>query len=208
MGNMFLLLILCGGCLVEGLPSTEEKQTNEMFQRMEAKIEKQDAKIERQEAKIERLDAIINELMETKTAEASRELLSATGDKAIRDLPYIMMCAYKRSWHDIGIINYDELTLDYTNCNRPGGGCSSMDVASGTFTTETGGIYTITFSGLSALTPESDIALNLLHNGSPLKESTSWSYCDSECGRMMEMLSRTVVSNSLSLLRATNVHKN
>ena len=157
MGNMFLLLIVCGGCLVEGLPW------------MEAKIEKQEEKIEQQ-------DAIINELMETKTdktAEASRdrEPLSATGDKAMRDLPYIMMCAYRDRVGTAGIIDYDELTLDYTNCDRPGGGCSSMDVASGTFTTETGGIYTITFSGQADLSPNSDIALELLHNGSPLFES-------------------------------------
>ena len=195
---MFLLLILCGFCLVEGLPSTEEKQTNEMFQRMEAKIEKQEEKIEQQ-------DAIINELMETKTdktAEASRdkEPLSATGDKAMRDLPYIMMCAYQNLVSTAGIINYDELTLDYTNCDRPGGGCSSMDVASGTFTTETGGLFTITFSGQADLSPNSAIGLDLLHNGSPLKEGHSWSYCDSECGHMEEMLSRTVVSNFLSLL--------
>ena len=193
MGNMFLLLILCGSCLVEGLPW------------MEAKIEKQDAKIERQEAKIERLDAIINELMETKTdktAEASRdkELFSATGDKAMRDLPYIMMCAFKRRWYDIGIIDYDELTLDYTNCDKPGGGCSSMDVASGTFTTDTGGIFTITFSGEADLTEYSGISLELLHNGSPLKEGHSSSSCNGGCGGMSEMLSRTVVSNFLSLL--------
>ena len=192
MGNMFLLLIVCGGYLVEGLPW------------MEAKIEKQDAKLERQEAKIEQQDAI-NQLMETntdKTAEASRdkELFSATGDKALRDLPYIMMCAYQNLVSTAGIINYDELTLDYTNCDRPGGGCSSMDVASGTFTTETGGLFTITFSGQADLSPNSAIGLDLLHNGSPLKEGHSWSYCDSECGHMEEMLSRTVVSNFLSLL--------
>ena len=190
---MFLLLIVCGGCLVEGLPW------------MEAKIEKQEEKIEQQ-------DAIINELMETKTdktAEASRdkEPLSATGDKAMRDLPYIMMCAYQNLVSTAGIINYDELTLDYTNCDRPGGGCSSMDVASGTFTTETGGLFTITFSGQADLSPNSAIGLDLLHNGSPLKEGHSSSYCNSECGGMMEMLSRTVVSSSLSLLRARNVHK-
>ena len=39
------------------------------------------------------------------------------------------------------------VTLDYTNCDRPGGGCSAMDIASGTFTAQTGGLYTVTFSG-------------------------------------------------------------
>ena len=79
-------------------------------------------------------------------------------DKAVRDLPYIMMCAYRGAWHDTGIIPYENLTLDYSNCDRPGetllkqcpnthlgGGCSSMDIASGTFTAQTGGLYTVTF---------------------------------------------------------------
>ena len=66
----------------------------------------------------------------------------------MRDLPYIMMCAYQDLIQaTTGVIGYDELTLDYSNCDRPGGGCSSMDIANGTFTAQTGGLYTVTFSG-------------------------------------------------------------
>ena len=54
MGPMFLLLILCGCFLAEGIPSTEEKQTSEILTRLEAKLEKQEAKIENQEAKIKK----------------------------------------------------------------------------------------------------------------------------------------------------------
>ena len=43
-----------------------------------------------------------------------------TGNKAVRDLPYIMMCAYQDQATSTGIIAYDELTLDYSNCDRPG----------------------------------------------------------------------------------------
>ena len=39
---MFLLLIVCGRFLVEGLPSTELKQLGEIVKQLEAKIEKQD----------------------------------------------------------------------------------------------------------------------------------------------------------------------
>ena len=91
---MFLLLIVSGCCLAKGIPLTEEKQTSEILTRLEAKIEKQ--------------DAVIN------------ELLGVSGDRAVRDLPYIMMCAYKDQATSTGIIAYDELTLDYSNCDRPG----------------------------------------------------------------------------------------
>ena len=59
MGPMFLLLILCGCFLAEGIPSTEEKQTSEILTRLEAKLEKQEAKLEKQEAKIENQGAKI-----------------------------------------------------------------------------------------------------------------------------------------------------
>ena len=142
MGPMFLLLIVCGCCLAEGIPSTELKQMNEIVKRLEAKIENQEARIKNQEAKIEKQDTLIDELQSTvrrnmselaermeakadktaKTLEAirDREHLSASGNKAVRDLPYIMMCAYQSRWSDTGIIPYEKLTLDYSNCDRPG----------------------------------------------------------------------------------------
>merc|ERR1712212_120200 len=190
------------------------KRLEAKIETQEAKIEKQETKIERQEAKIERQDAVNKELhsknealrrdvseLETKanrTEEAvmtirDTELLSATGDKAVRDLPYIMMCAYRDVWHDTGIIGYEELTLDYSNCDRPGGGCSSMDIASGTFTAQTGGLYTVTFSGQADLYRGSYLGLYLLHNGIQLKESYSGSVCGTETEHIEEMFSRTLI---------------
>jgi len=165
---MFLLLIVSGCSLAKGIPLIEEKQTSEILTRLEAKIEKQ--------------DAVIN------------ELLGASGDKAVRDLPYIMMCAYKDQATSTGIISYDELTLDYSNCDRPGGACSSMDITSGTFTAETGGLFTITFSGTANIHENESLRLQLLHNGSQLKESFTQSSCSTECGYTADVLSRTVVS--------------
>merc|ERR1719234_878909 len=211
MGPMFLLLIVSCRFLVEGIPSAEEKQTSEILKRLEAKIEKQEAKIEKQEAinfelhsKYEALRRDMSDqlkIMETKTNKTEEALkairetehLTASGGKAVRDLPYIMMCAYRGAWHDTGIIPYENLTLDYSNCDRPGGGCSAMDIASGTFTAQTGGLYTVTFSGQADLKPSTALQLFLLQNGSELQESYSSSYSKSECGGTEEMFSRTVV---------------
>ena len=133
MGLMFLFLILSGAFLAEGLPSTEEKQTSEILKRLEAKIEQQDAVNNELHSKNEALRKDMSELVERMETKANRteveealmiirdtELLSATGDKAVRDLPYIMMCAYQNLWTATGIIAYDSLTLDYSNCDKPG----------------------------------------------------------------------------------------
>ena len=135
---IFLLLVVSGCFLAEGIPSSEEEQTNQILKRLEAKIEKQEAKIEKQEAinfelhskneALRRDMSNLAERMETKansTEEALKairdtEHLTASGDKAVRDLPYIMMCAYRGAWHDTGIVPYENLTLDYSNCDRPG----------------------------------------------------------------------------------------
>jgi len=207
MGPMFLLLVVSGCFLAEGIPSSEEKQTSEILKRLEAKIENQEARIENQEAKIEKQEAVINELRSknertetrcNRTEEAlitigDREALSVSGEKAVRDLPYIMMCAYRGSSSDTGIIAFDKLTLDYSNCDRPGGGCSAMDIGSGTFTAETGGLYTVTFSGQADLVSDSVLILYLRHNGIQVEESVSFSKCGVETEHIEEMFSRTLI---------------
>ena len=73
-----------------------------------------------------------------------------------------------------------------------------MDIASGTFTAQTGGLYTVTFSGQADIYRDSVLELYLLHNGSQLEESISFSVCGSETQHVEEMLSRTLVTNDLS----------
>ena len=132
---MFLLLIAYGCFLTEGLSSTELQQMSVIVERLEAKIERQDAVINELHSKntalgrelrtqnselLERIETKCNRTEETIMATGERELLGALGDRALRDLPYIMMCAYQSHWTTTGIISYGQLTLDYTNCDRPG----------------------------------------------------------------------------------------
>ena len=79
-----------------------------------------------------------------------------------------------------------------------------MDIVSGTFTAQTGGLYTVSFSGQADLLTDSVLILYILHNGSQLKESHSYSYCGSGCAHVEEMLSRTLVSIYLSQLACKN----
>ena len=123
MGPIFLLLIGSGCFLAEGILSTEEKQMSEILKRLEAKLEKQDTVINELHGKNEALTEMV-ERMETKANKTEEALMtirdSSTGGKAVRDLPYIMMCAFRGSKFDTGIIAYDRLTLDYSNCDGPG----------------------------------------------------------------------------------------
>jgi len=68
-----------------------------------------------------------------------------------------------------------------------------MDIASGTFTAQTGGLYTVTFSGQADIYRDSVLELYLLHNGSQLEESISFSVCGSETQHVEEMFSRTLI---------------
>ena len=65
-----------------------------------------------------------------------------------------------------------------------------MDIASGTFTAETGGIYTITFSGQADVGESEGTKLYLLHNGTQLPESYTHSYSHYHTS---EIFSRTMV---------------
>ena len=69
-----------------------------------------------------------------------------------------------------------------------------MDIASGTFTAQTGGLYTVTFSGQADLVSDSVLILYLRQNGIQVEESVSFSKCGVETEHIEEMFSRTLVS--------------
>ena len=112
---------------------------------------------------------VIRKEVEEKVGELTKKLefherkVAEVEVKATRDLPYVMMCAYKAVWSTPdSTITYDRLTADYNNGNRPGGGDSTMDINTGKFTTLTPGHYTVTYSGRvyvnpSCVDPASDI---------------------------------------------------
>ena len=167
---------------------------------MKATIKNQDAvikELQRDMSKLGTQNLELVERIETKS-EKTEEELKTIREQAVRDLPYIMMCAFQDYWTSTGIIPYDKLTLDYNNCDLPGGGCAAMDIGSGTFTAQTGGLYTVTFSGQADLLRGSILILHLLHYGAALEESVSFSRCGDATERIEEMFSRTVVSICVS----------
>ena len=80
-----------------------------------------------------------------------------------------------------------------------------MDIGSGTFTAQTGGLFTVTFSGQADLFAESMLRLYLVHNGAQLEESFSYSYNTGTNNKIEEMFSRTVVSIYVSQFRLLEI---
>ena len=95
---MFLLFVVSGSVLAEGLNAADLKQMGAIVKRLEAKIEKQEARIEEQDAvinellsKYERMKTKANKTEEALVALRDTKLVSTTGDnKAVRDSPNMM----------------------------------------------------------------------------------------------------------------------
>ena len=103
--------------------------------------------------------------------------------QAVRDLP----ASWSAPGRTTGLhtIPYDHITAEYNNCDRPGGGCGSIDMATGTFTAMTNGTYFVVFSAQSDLNGDHELELFLNHNGQHLPESR---YKTSNSGGRMEVV--------------------
>merc|ERR1712210_439614 len=82
-------------------------------------------------------------------AEVKKEVdkvLPTAVEQGLRDLPFEMVCAYKGTWTaSNSIIDYDRITAEFNNSDRPGGGDGRMNIETGVFTTVTSGYYIVTY---------------------------------------------------------------
>ena len=117
-------------------------------------------------------------------------------DKGLRDLPFEMVCAYKESTGTVGVINYDCITMELNNSNRPGGADGRMNIETGIFTTVTSGYYIITFSAFADVHVEETTSMYLYHNGVQVEESlfSTRMGVGSGYNYMFDQGSKTVVS--------------
>jgi len=82
--------------------------------------------------------------------------ISSAVPRAVRDLPYLVTCAYQGSWQTTGRMSYDYLLTDWNNGDHVNGGHGVLDVSTGVFTAGTPGHYTATISGYTTNTESSD----------------------------------------------------
>merc|ERR1712037_953582 len=163
----------------------------------EEKLEELEIKLEAKNVKMENLEKEVKELkmqcvhsdmkaadlekrfakMESKRevrAEVKKELnkvLPTAVEQGLKELPYEMVCAYKGTWSEVGIVSYDKITVEFNDSNQPGGGDGSMNIETGVFTTVTSGYYVITFSGSVGVHAHEYTGMWLNHNGVQLWES-------------------------------------
>merc|ERR1712080_545872 len=118
-----------------------------------------------------------------------------TAVSQVRDVPYVMSCAYQDYWdRDETTITYSSLLSDYNNHDKPDGGDGVMDISSGQFTCLTAGYYTVTFSGHAAVEPDEVVNIFINHNGERVYESRWWSYSSTANGGLIvDQGSKTVI---------------
>merc|ERR1712037_733688 len=107
-------------------------------------------------------------------AEVKKEVdkvLPTAVEQGLRDLPFEMVCAYQSEWDKDGVVNYNQISLEFNNANRPGGGDGTMNIETGVFTTVTSGYYIVTFSAYVSVYPGEYTSMLLYHNGVQLEES-------------------------------------
>jgi len=115
----------------------------------------------------------------------------------------ISACAQRNSWPSIrnATITFDYLTADFNNADSASGADGQLDIVTGLFTSLTAGVYEVTFSGVSVISPggetesSSDQYFYLMHNGeSEGDEAEWWSRADpGNVGDTYDMGSRTVI---------------
>merc|ERR1712181_20564 len=140
--------------------------------------------------------------LEVENAEQGSKL-SRLEARVSKESVYLMTCAQRNSWPTIrnATITFDYLTADFNNADNEEGADGQLDIVTGLFTCLTAGVYEVTFSGVSVISPggqtesSSDQYFFLMHNGeSEGDEAEWWSKADSgNLGDTYDMGSRTVI---------------
>ena len=133
-------------------------------------------------------------------AEVKKEVdkvLPTAVEQGLRDLPFEMVCAHQDVWTaENSIVNYDRISVEFNNSERPGGADGTMNIETGVFTTVTSGYYIITFSAFADVHVEETTSMYLYHNGVQVEESlfSTRMGVGSGYNYMFDQGSKTVVS--------------
>ena len=183
-----------------------ETEMTEMRDQMEIKMTEMKEIEEKMEVRYEKIEEKTKAQFEKLMCEMTEKLeeqetqLAAVQTRlpTVRDLPYLMVCAYRYYCDRASTtITYDSILSDYNNSDKPNGGDGVMDIETGTYTAITPGHYTVTFSGVAVVDPGEIVEFFLRRNGERVEESQWWSQEFSGGVRMYDQGSRTVVSGAV-----------
>ena len=151
--------------LTQGETCLSRQDLLDIVKEMETKMAEMETKLSKKDAEIEDLKAKMDEKVDV------GDLPGAVAE-AVRDVPQLVISAYKFYWTTpAATITYDHYLSDYNNSERPGGGDGTLDLSTGTFTCMTPGYYSLTYSGVSSVDPGERNDIYLYLNGSPVEES-------------------------------------
>ena len=165
--------------VVSKMMAAKMGELEEKVQEMRAEMMEKDREMEVMREEMQEKVDVIREAMEEKDNKVKKQLdvlearnteltskLREVEQKSLRDLPYVLTCAFQSSWYTPGAtITYERLTVDYNNSDKPGGGDGRMDISTGLFTALTPGHYTVTYSGFAEVGPGEGVYFQLRKNG-------------------------------------------
>merc|ERR1712210_325814 len=199
-----------------------DKKVEKLIQRME-RMDILDKKLETKNVEMENLQQQVKEgelqfenRVEEEIASLKSELTMQIGEEVkkevdkvlptaveqgLRDLPFEMVCAYRGTWTAANsIVNYDRISVEFNNSDRPGGGDGTMNIETGVFTTVTSGYYIVTFSAYVYVHPGEYTVMYLYHNGVAVEESRFYTemHMGSSGDYIFDQGSRTVILHLLA----------
>ena len=158
---------------IQDIRDQMEAEIKDLKVEMVAQADNMKVMLRQMEAKVETSAVKVKMDMEAMTGSG----LSRAIGKAVRDLPYVMVCAFRRSGQQLeegDTITYDKIISEFNNAERPGGGDGELDIATGTYYVLTNGYYTISYSGQAYTDDIKVLAIEIHVNGVSLGGVGSW----------------------------------
>ena len=172
----------------------EMNNHQQQLEEMSVQFENRDKEVADQNCEVGK--SLKNEIKMQCKAEVKKELdkvLPTAVEQGLRDLPFEMVCAFQGEWTAANsVINYQRISMEFNNSDRPGGADGSMNIETGVFTTVTSGYYIVTFSGHVTVHAGEYTVMYLYHNGIKVYESQFETYSGGDF--IQDQGSRTVVS--------------
>merc|ERR1711934_985703 len=160
--------------------SKEKKELEAKNKEMETRLGELEKKMEKEKNTVEKkergLEAAVSKLRLEMEEVASNCSKNAQTNPSLRDLPIVLISAWR--YDTIAYpqtVTFESFLANFNNQDRPGGGSGVLDLDSGVFTCFTTGYYTVSFSADGVVGPSyGEIQrLYLYKNGSQLPE-TYW----------------------------------
>ena len=100
-----------------------------MYKDLKEKYEQKNRELEEKNRELDRKDIALEQKLDT-----IQSGLTASVAEAVRDIPYVSVCAFKQGWMTANTtIAFDYITSRFTNADRPNGGDGELNIITGVY---------------------------------------------------------------------------